>query len=229
MDTKQNNPKKYFSGLRFNENIKNCDVYDTNNNRLGRLLDAVVVKTENGWNLSKFTIGGSTWEELLEDIGLKPDIDPVFPIDVIESVTPKSIKLSVAGDTLKSTHLDADAIAEDEVKLSQLSTVKIVDADEKPIGNIIDMKFVSDHFQFVLGDGSWKELLEDIGLREDIDFLISPKYIDCVKNTKIKLNLKKTELDILFKDSIKPEYKKAGELEKAHMKAQGFNAFYPMR
>lgn len=224
-----NNPTNYFSGLRFNENIKNSDVYDKNNVRLGRLLDAIVRKTDDGWELSKFTIGGSRWQELLEDIGLKKDIDPVFPVDVIDSVTPKSIKLTVAGEELKSTTTDADAIEADEKKLSQLSSVHLVDADDSPLGNIIDMKFVSGHFQFVLGDGTWKEMLEEIGLREDIDFLVSPSYIVSADEKLVKLNLAKDKLTVLFKENLRPEYKKAGKLEKAKLHSQGLNAFYPMR
>ncbi|MCY3411710.1 MAG: hypothetical protein INQ03_08775 [Candidatus Heimdallarchaeota archaeon] len=220
---------KQFSGLRFMEDIKNATVYDSNNVKLGRVLDCLVKQTEEGVDLTKFTIGGSYWEELLEDMGLKPDVDPVFGVEVIESVAPKSIKLSVPGEELKSTTIDPDAIDADEFKLSHLSDIQLVDSNDEPLGNIIDIKFAGGHFQFVLGDGSWKEMLEDLGLREDIDFLISPKFVNSFDQKVLKLSQGKADLTVLFKENIKPEYRKAGELEKAKLQANALNAFYPMR
>lgn len=222
-------PSKYFSGLRFNEDMKNCDVFDVNDKKLGRLLDAVVKKTDDGWDLSKFTIGGSRFQELLEDLGVKPDIDPVFPVDLIASVAPRSIKLSVPGDSLKSTTIEADAIGSDEIKLSQLSSVKLIDAEDKNMGNIIDMKFADGHFHFVLGDGAWKEFLEDIGLLTDVDYLISPKYIDSIDAKTIKLSQSKKDLDILFKGNLKSDYGKVKELENAKATARAYSTYYPVR
>ncbi|MCE7737096.1 MAG: hypothetical protein GPJ54_19575 [Candidatus Heimdallarchaeota archaeon] len=97
------------------------------------------------------------------------------------------------------------------------------------MGNIIDMKFSGGSFQFVVGDGNFKELLEDLGLREDIDFLIAPSHITKFSQKELKLDLNKNDLNIMFKRSIRPEYRKTGELERAKMKAKGITAYYPMR
>lgn len=221
-------PQEKFSGLKFSE-MRNCDILDVNNKKIGRLQDAIFKRSEAGMELTKFLVGGSFMEELLEDLGLKPDIDPVFKVDKIASVAPKSIKLNCAGSELKSTTTDDDAIEEDEVKLSKLSSVKLIDNENEEIGNIIDMKFSGGSFQFVVGDGVFKEMLEDLGLREDIDFLISPSHITNFSQKELKLDLNKNDLNIMFKRSIRPEYRKTGELARAKMKSHGVNAYYPMR
>lgn len=151
-----------FSGLKFSD-IKNCNITDSEGNKIGRLLDAVFKHTIEGLHLTKFTIGGSVLEEMMEDMGLKEDIDPVFPVDVIEGVAPSRIRLNVAQSKLKSTTIHDDAIEPNELKLSTLSKFKILDGKNEHIGNIIDLKFVSDMAHFIVGDGFMLELMEDVG------------------------------------------------------------------
>ncbi len=196
------------AGLRFKQ-IKNLPVYDKNNEKLGKLQDVIFKYSENGCKLVKFVIGGSFFEELAESLGLRPDIDPIFSVDNIKLVTNNKIVLNVAKDELKSTHIDKDAISEDEIKLSKLENIKIYDANEIEVGSIIDLKFHDGSFKFIIGDGFFKESLETIGLRDDIDFLLSPEYISNVNNDKIVLKKTQQDMQVIFEENILPDYKKA--------------------
>ncbi|MHA2250918.1 MAG: hypothetical protein ACXAD7_11185 [Candidatus Kariarchaeaceae archaeon] len=186
-----------FAGLKFSH-VKNCEVCDSTGERIGRLLDAIFKPTDEGLLLTKFTIGGSKLEELLEDIGLKPDIDPVFPVDVIDTISPKRITLNVKKDELKSTEMHDDAIHEDEVKLSGLSKLRLYDNSDEHIGNIIDLKFYDKGFKFIVGDGMFRELIEDLGWVADVDFLVTPKYIASFDKKKITLSKSREEMKATF-------------------------------
>jgi sporulation protein YlmC with PRC-barrel domain len=187
--------------------LKNCNIEDKNGVQIGRLLDAVFRLDKSGFTLTKFTVGGSRLEEILEDLGLKEDVDPVFPVEVISGVSPKRIRLNVAKNELKQTSLHKDAIAKDEIKLSEISKFKVLDTDSQHIGNIIDLKFTGKVANFIIGDGFMLELLEDAGLRADVDLLLAPEFIQQVEDNQIKLSRSKVELEEIF-DKHLPGFKR---------------------
>jgi len=196
------------AGLKFSE-VSGAEIQDVDGKKVGKLLDAVFKKVPDaGLDLTKFTVGGGFLEEFLEDIGLKPDIDPVFDVDIIQSISPKRIKLKVPKSELKSTHIHDDAIHEDEIKLSQLSKLDLIDSTQTKLGNIIDIKFDTGHFKFICGDGFFTELLEDVGLKADIDFVVSPSAIETISDNHVVLSKSRSELRDIFADNLLPQYKK---------------------
>lgn len=213
-----------FSGLKFSD-IKNCDIIDSEGERVGRLIDAVFKPSETGMVLRKFIVGGSRWEELLEDLGFRDDIDPVFPVETIDRVTAKHIRLNCTKDELKSTHVDSDAIESDELKLSALSKYQLIDSKDAKIGNIVDLQFESGAFQFIIGDGPFIEWAEDIGLLTDIDFLLSPKYISKFGDKQITLSQEKAELKETFEKSIETMHAREAKQESELARASGFMYF----
>ncbi|MHA2171290.1 MAG: hypothetical protein ACXAB7_15485 [Candidatus Kariarchaeaceae archaeon] len=210
-----------FSGLKFSH-VKNVEVQDSQGHRIGRLLDAIFKQTDDGLQLSKFTIGGSRFEELLEDIGLKKDIDPVFSVDLIKAIGPKRIKLNVEQNALKSTEVHDDAIQSDEIKLSWLSKMKLFDNTNEHIGNIQDLKFYENGFKFIVGDGMFKELLEDLGWIADVDFLITPSYIQSIEKNKITLSKSRNEMKATFDRHIDKSREQAEQVK------ESVNVFFPI-
>jgi len=210
--SEEKTPREKFAGLKFSQ-IKGSDVQDNNGMKIGNLQDACFRHVENGLELTKFIIGGSMIEEILEDIGLRPDVDPVFPIANIKGVSPKGIRLNVTKDKLKSTTLDTDAIEADEFRLSSLGKFKIVDSNGESIGNIIDITFSRNAFQFIIGDGFIKELAEDLGLLSDVDLLLENSFIsDFNIDTKtIKLNKGKLALKETFEKHVPTGGREAGK------------------
>lgn len=194
-----------FSGLKFSQ-IKNCDITDLNGKKIGRLIDAVFRKSSTGLDLTKFVVGGSRWEEMLEDLKIKKDVDPVFPVSLIDSISPKRIKLKVERSELKSTAIDLDAIETDEIKLSGLSKMKLYDDQKEHIGNIIDVKFYDQSFKFIVGDGFFQELIEDLGLAADIDYLLNPEFVSEITHKAINLTTSKANMKSTF-DKHMPELK----------------------
>ncbi|MHA2503469.1 MAG: hypothetical protein ACXAE3_11440 [Candidatus Kariarchaeaceae archaeon] len=192
-----------FAGLLFSQ-IKGCEIRDNTGVKIGVLQDAIFKESKHGFQLTKFLVGGTFWEEMLEDLGIMPDVDPVFPVSAMENVSAKLIQLNVTKDKLKSTTRDTDAIAEDEFKLSELSRFKLVDVNNEKIGNIIDITFSRDAFQFIVGDGFIRELAEDLGLINDVDLLLEVSFIEAfdVDSKTIRLNKDKLNLKTTFEKHI---------------------------
>ncbi|MHA2502806.1 MAG: GNAT family N-acetyltransferase [Candidatus Kariarchaeaceae archaeon] len=59
--------------------IKNKIVFDINGDSIGRIIDAIV---HIDYHLS-FILGGSFWEEIMEDMGAIPDLDIFLPTNII--------------------------------------------------------------------------------------------------------------------------------------------------
>ena len=189
------------AGLKLSQ-LKDCKIEASDGQQIGRLIDAVFKNSPNGIQLTKFIVGGSRFEEFMERWKLRDDIDPVFKTDVIDKVSPKVIKLTVPKSDLKSTHIHQDAIDEDEIKLSEISKLKVVDSKGDNIGNIMDLKFEDNSFKFILGDSRAKEWAEAVGLVADVDFLITPNYISGIERQSgvkcVCLNKQKGDLKSTF-------------------------------
>jgi hypothetical protein len=114
------------------------------------------------------------------------------------------VRLAVAGDTLKDT-LDSDVIGANDMKMSDLSKIKVTDSDGFKIGNAIDVWFdTSGDLWLVLGGGFLEETLESLNAQPDIDLLV-PSY--AVKNMSRKdICLKWTKFQL--ESNAQDEYEK---------------------
>jgi sporulation protein YlmC with PRC-barrel domain len=186
------------SGLNLSE-LDNCVIEDVDGEHVGRLIDCTLMMSEDrGLNLTKFVVGGSKFEEFLEIVKIKKDIDPVFPVSVIERATPGRIKLNIKKDQLKSTYLDEDAIDPNEYKLTSLRKIPVYDNSDEKIGRVIDLQFDGNSFQLILGDSVATEWAESVGLQPDVDFLIAPSFINDFEKEKITLTKNKVDLKSTF-------------------------------
>ena len=61
--------------------------------KIGHIIDVVF---DDELNLHSFILGGSRWEEFREALGIIDDIDPIVPIEYIQSVGDKEILLNAA-------------------------------------------------------------------------------------------------------------------------------------
>ena len=72
-------------------NMKNKPIVDSKGDKIGRIIDFHFTYTDGKMKFSSIVMGGSRIEEFLESIGAKKDIDPFFPIDIIDKYGPDSI------------------------------------------------------------------------------------------------------------------------------------------
>jgi sporulation protein YlmC with PRC-barrel domain len=175
--------------------LKNKRVVDAKGESIGKVIDFVFSYKKNIVDIKSILIGGSRVEEILEAIGAKPDIDPVFQVDCIDHIDEEAVHLHTTGESLKTT-LDPATIEEDDMKLSKLAKLKVIDSDGLNVGNVIDVWFdESGELWLVLGGGFLEEALEKLRIQPDIDLLVPQDYIQDITQKEIHLKWTKFQLE----------------------------------
>ncbi|MFW9768566.1 MAG: PRC-barrel domain-containing protein [Candidatus Thorarchaeota archaeon] len=182
--------------------IRGKDVIDSDGDTVGEVIDWIFDCTANKLNPKYLVLGGGRVEELLESIGLKPDIDPVVSLEDVDSISDK-VYLKVDGDTLKNK-MDPGVLCSDDIPFTRLSEIKVVDDDNFKIGFVIDIWFDEDNMMWlVLGGGFLEEILERLGAQPDIDLLVPPHFIESIGKKEIRLNVSKFQLESTCEDEFK--------------------------
>lgn len=175
--------------------LKKKTVIDVDGDKLGNVIDFII--TVDGTNITpkSMIIGGGRIEELLEAIKVRKDVDPVFDIDQIDVVEEDVIKLKVDGEELCDKYCDT-AILGNDVRLSELSKAKVIDADDISIGNVIDIWWDTDgDIWLVVGGGFFEETMEKLKIIPDIDLLVHSRDLEEITEKQIKLKLTKFQLE----------------------------------
>ena len=120
---------------------------------------------------------------------------------MIERIGDK-VKLNKSINSLKTT-LDEDAIGKDEIRLSKLEKLEIVDKNGVHVGKAVDVDFdVDGSASLIVGGGIIEETLESIGIKKDIDIIVPGKVIDSITD-KIQLVVEKKELRLTMEEELK--------------------------
>lgn len=184
--------------LKFSD-IKNKDVTDASGEKVGRVVDFIVRFTDNRIDLKSVVLGGGRIEELLESLGLRPDKDPVFQLDCIDSIS-DIVHLKVDVSTLKTT-LDPSAMEAGDMKMSELAKLRVVDSDGFKVGNVMDVWFDDNTKPWlVIGGGFLEETLEKLGAQPDIDLLLPAEFISEIREKEICLKWTRFQLEATCKD-----------------------------
>ena len=185
--------------LKFSD-IKNKDVTDANGEKVGRVIDFIVRFTDNKITLKSVVLGGGRIEELLESLGLRPDKDPVFQLDCIDSIS-DIVHLKVDVNTLKTT-LDPSAMEAGDMKMSDLAKLKVIDSDGFKVGNVMDVWFDDNTKPWlVIGGGFIEETFEKLGAQPDIDLLVPEEFISEIREKEICLKWTRFQLEATCNDN----------------------------
>ncbi len=178
------------ANIKFSE-MKNKDILDNKGQKIGRVIDFHFLYEGGKVNLKSIVMGGGRIEEFLESVGLRADIDPFFPLEVIDRFENNQLHLKVEYEKLtKPVELGPN-----EMRLSTLSKRKIIDLDNNNIGNIIDVVFDEKGSPwFVVGGGFFEEFSERIGIRPDIDLLVPQTYVTNITEEAINIKYSKMQL-----------------------------------
>ncbi|MHA1991801.1 MAG: PRC-barrel domain-containing protein [Candidatus Hodarchaeales archaeon] len=191
--------------------IGNFKVVDKNNVNVGRIGDALLSK--NDLDIDSVLIHGSFVEEKLEDIGVREDIDPIVPVNLISKVdTDKStITLSEAKENLKTTSKDWSP-PDNVYQLSKLRKTPVMDSEGEKVGTIIDVYWESNkNHVLVLGGGWLEEFFESIRMIADKDLLVPSKIISSFSADEIKLTVTRKILKTTLQESLTPESAVTGQ------------------
>lgn len=171
--------------------MKNKDILDSKGQKIGRVIDFHFLYENGKVELKSIVMGGGRIEEFLESIGLRADIDPFFPLEVIDRFENDQLHLKVEYEKLT----EPVKLGPNEMRLSTLSKRKIIDLDKNNIGNIIDVVFDEKGSPwFVVGGGFFEEFSERIGIRPDIDLLVPQTYVTNITDEAINIKYSKMQL-----------------------------------
>ncbi len=180
--------------------LRKADVVDMSGKKIGHIGD-MVFKFDGALRLSKFVLSGPLTEEILESLRVKKDFDPVFDATMIKKLGDK-IQLATDKNALKTTK-DKDVIGSNEIKLSRLEELEILDTHGTPVGKAIDVDFDKDgSASLIVGGGFFEEKLEALGFKRDIDILVPGEAIEKIGD-KIHLNVAKKDLNLTMEEELK--------------------------
>ncbi|TFF91389.1 hypothetical protein EU545_04260 [Candidatus Thorarchaeota archaeon] len=186
--------------------LKKADVFDSDGKEVGNIDDLTFVFEAGELRLSQFILGGPVLEEFLEALKLRPDRDPVFDASMIEKID-EDVHLNTTLDKMKTT-LDDCAISDEEIRLSKLTKMDIMDAHGKKVGNALDVHFDADgSVSIIVGEGFIEEKLEALGLKEDVDIIVPGDVIeslDKMMNLKVSKDALGTTMEEVLEQR-KPE------------------------
>ncbi len=190
--------------------MRKCDVVDSSGEKIGRIGDMTFTFVNGELKPSQFILVGSAWEEFLESIGAKPDIDPVFNASLIQRMG-DNVQLNTTKNSLKTT-LDPGAFSADEIKLSDFENLDIMDEQGVKVGRAIDIDFNADGTaSIIVGGGFIEESLESWGLKQDVDIIVPCSTVELISD-HVKLRVSKDELALTMDKAMKSaEVKKARE------------------
>jgi sporulation protein YlmC with PRC-barrel domain len=167
-------------------------IYCSEGNKVGTIIDVVFTPE---LKLHSFIVGGSLWEELREQLGFIDDIDPVIPVDNVKEILKDKIVLRVPKKELKHK-LQKDVFPENAITYSYLKRKDIIDQKGKIIGRIVNLIFVPcGEAIFVLGGSMFKEFVEKLGLKQNIDLLLPLDLIKDISDKGITLTKNREQLE----------------------------------
>ncbi|MHA2296892.1 MAG: PRC-barrel domain-containing protein [Candidatus Hodarchaeales archaeon] len=177
-------------------------VVDGNGKTIGRIKDAIVNKKD--LIFRGFVIHGSKWEEMLEDINIKQDVDPLITPDLVVTINDSTIVLNKPENELPNA-MAPGTLAENEMFLTDLRKIPLKDPSGKNIGILTDIFFEKDEKVAYQIDG--KEFiifLSQYFLSRDLNYVISPAKIkfmedhyqlqETIRNIERELKLNMTNI-----------------------------------
>lgn len=165
--------------------------------KIGRIIDIIF---DTDLNLHSFIIGGSRWEEFREAIGIIDDIDPVLPVNKIQEITEKEVKIDVVKGDLKHK-LERGVLPANSHSYSSLKREKIFDSEKNSFGRIVNLVFVPcGEPAFIIGGNWFEEAGEKLSFKENTDLLLPTSYIDSIDPVGIKLNVPLEKLRVALDD-----------------------------
>ena len=180
--------------------LRECDVVDSAGEKIGQISD-MTFTFDGELKLSQFILAGSAWEEFLESIGTRPDMDPVFDGTLIKRLGDR-IELNTSRNSLKST-LDKDAVPSGEIRLSSLEQMDILDELGVVVGKAVDIDFdVNGKASLTVGGGFIEETLESLGFKKDIDIIVPGSAISAITDV-IQLRVSKDSLGLTMDEALR--------------------------
>lgn len=157
--------------------LRHLRVQDANGHVIGRIKDAVVNKTT--LSLRGFVVHGSRLEEALEALNIRKDVDPLVTLADIATITESTLTVNKAASELPNAA--PEALAEDDMLFSAVSTIPVLDGNGQQLGFFSDVYVhADDTLAYRLGGKTFTLFLKHHHYADDLLYVIAP---DCIQYT----------------------------------------------
>ena len=119
-------------------NLRYKRVTDSEGHDIGTINDAVV--NRESLNVRGFVIHGSKFEEMMEDLKVRTDVDPLVTLDSIANVDEHTINLKMTKSELANAMAPGE-ITENELLFSKLQKVPVYSKFDDNIGIFTDISY----------------------------------------------------------------------------------------
>ena len=173
-------------------NLRRKTVYDVSGDKVGRINDLIINKKS--LDVRGFVIHGSFAEELLENLNLRKDFDPLITAGNIVSMDENSIKLNVNKSDL-SNAMEPGEIKDNEMLFSDIKIIPVNCKNDNEIGIFKDVYFAKDGTpSYCLGGKNFFDILRAQHCSPDMDYIVDQAYItQTEKGYKVDTELSKIE------------------------------------
>lgn len=173
-------------------NLKYKRVTDSEGHDIGTINDAVV--NRDSLDVRGFVIHGSKFEEMMEDLKIRTDVDPLVTFESIDSVDENSISLKITKSELANAMAPGE-IKENELLFSKLQKVPVQSKYDEDIGIFIDIFFdENSKATYCLGGKAFLHMLRLHNCSDSLNYVVDPSEITKTDNGyKIGIEIKELE------------------------------------
>ena len=170
-------------------------VFDADSKPVGRIKDALI--DNNTLELKGLLVQGSSWDDILREIGIKKDANPIVTPDLVSTSTNDMIKLNKSKKELQGIIKSRlTSSNENTVLFSSIKKRAVYDNENNHVGIFADVIIEKEkNRSFELGGKEFIMFLKKNNLSEKFSYLIDPKEVKIVdkgseKAYQLQTNLK---------------------------------------
>ncbi|MHA2029400.1 MAG: hypothetical protein ACW99Q_08410, partial [Candidatus Kariarchaeaceae archaeon] len=137
---------------------------------------------------------GSKFEEMMEDLKIRSDVDPLVLIESIVQIDTNYINLNITKEELPNAMAPGE-ITEDEILFSKLQKIPVVSNQDQNIGIFADIFFDESGFEtYSLGGQAFHKMLNVYNCSENLNYVIDKKLVTQT-DSGYKINVEIQEIE----------------------------------
>lgn len=181
--------------------LKHYHIIDNHELEIGNLEDiGINIET---LQPSSLILGAGFYEELMEEVGKKENIDEIAPIDIVERVDGDFIVLSKKLNELKTTNAKGE-LPHNQIKFSILSGYDVYDQNGKTKSQLSDIELNKEKSRYIFNYPELDITLKHKGYGQRFDVSFSIRDLE-IANGKIILPSRLDDLVQKVENNIAPK------------------------
>lgn len=178
--------------------LKHLHFVDFDNHEMGTLEDLVL--EESTFSPSFLILGSSFFEEFMEEIGERDNIDEIAPIECIDRIEGDYVILSCRLDDLDTTNKKGET-GKRGYLLSELMQYTVKLDNEEDIGQFYDYLIDEKSCRFIISLTTITERLYQKGYGQKFNLMVSPQYLK-INEEKIEMTISSDDIEQRIIDTI---------------------------